>query len=323
MNLTQTTDVHIIGQGSIGALISVNAQHQGYHVQHYVKAPTYTESAGTKSASTGNANQPTPVTIQYLDQQTYSLPPGIVLNDQSRLTGVVIIPVKAYQVAQILAELKGRVAPEATIVLLHNGMGSIELANTLFEDHVIIAATTTLAGFKRDKVVTHTAWGETQLGIVSHHTLCPHQAIIDDVLPGVTWHDDIYPALYTKLAINCVINPLTAILNVPNGDLSASHLHDDMHAIIHEVVEAARMVHVELTPSDLFATVLKVIHDTRDNFSSMQQDIAHGRKTEIEHINGYIVNVGRRFELEMTRNETLLEQVLAMEEPANLTVDQL
>ena len=127
---------------------------------------------------------------------------------------------------------------------------------------------------------------ETNIGEVFVAT--EDQAIIDDVLPGVTWHDDIYPALYTKLAINCVINPLTAILNVPNGDLSASHLHDDMHAIIHEVVEAARMVHVELTPSDLFATVLKVIHDTRDNFSSMQQDIAHGRKTEIEHINGYI-----------------------------------
>lgn len=306
MSVNTASNIHIIGQGSIGALISVNAKLKGYPVHHYVK--------------TSSVHQPI-INVNWLDQKTYALPPGELLTEQPTLSGVVIIPVKAYQVAQVLTELSSRLAPDATLVLLHNGMGTIELAQRLFPQHCVIAATTTLAGFKQEQTVTHTAWGETQLGIVSEHNTCQHHGIIDDVLPSVTWHTDILPPLFTKLAINCVINPLTATLNVPNGDLSSARLLKDIHAIIDEVIQAAKTKHVNLIKTDVFATVLKVIHDTRENFSSMHQDIAYGRKTEIEHINGYIVNIGEECGLDVSRNRALLEEIRELEKPANSAVD--
>ena len=306
MSSNTDTDIHIIGQGSIGALISVNASLQGFRVKHYIKS---------------SALQHPPVNVRWLDEQTYHLTQGTRLSEQETLSGIVIIPVKAYQVAQVLAELAPRLACDATIVLLHNGMGSIELAQTLFPQHVIIAATTTLAGFKRDNIVTHTAWGETQAGIVSDHNTSLHHTIIDQVLPSVTWHADILPSLFTKLAVNCVINPLTALLNVPNGDLSSAHLHDDIHVIIDEVISVAQAKHVYLNVTEVIGTVFNVIHATRNNFSSMHQDIAHNRKTEIEHIKGYIVNVGHEFGFDVSRNQALLENILALKKPVNLSID--
>ena len=43
--------------------------------------------------------------------------------------------------------------------------------------------------------------------------------ILQTVLPDVAWHNNIRAELWRKLAVNCVINPLTAIWNCPNGEL--------------------------------------------------------------------------------------------------------
>ena len=213
-----TPAIHIIGQGVIGSLLASTARHLQFSVQQYIRDKPRCKDRQLDSAT---------ITVQSLSGQTTHLPQPDSLSTiklaHEPLSGLVIVPVKAYQVAQVLSQLQGNLAPDATLLLLHNGMGSIEVASRLFSTHVIIAGTTTLAGFREGAVVKHTAKGHTQLGIVkSTSALVPnpeHIALINQVIPDPTWHDDILIPLFTKLAINCVINPLTAIHDVKNGEL--------------------------------------------------------------------------------------------------------
>ena len=77
MSANTATDIHIIGQGSIGALLSVNALLQGFRVKHYIKS---------------SALQHPPVNVRWLDEQTYGLSQGTLLSEQETLSGIVIIP---------------------------------------------------------------------------------------------------------------------------------------------------------------------------------------------------------------------------------------
>ena len=73
---------------------------------------------------------------------------------------------------------------------------------------------------------------------------------------------------------------------------------------------------VLLDSASQFKQVLAVIFDTRENYSSMHQDIKHGRKSEIEQINGYVVTLGEANGIDVTGNKSLLQQILAIEKAA-------
>ena len=307
--------IHNIGQGVIGSLLASTARHLQFSVQQYIRDKPRCKDRQLDSAT---------ITVQSLSGQTTHLPQPDSLSTikltHEPLSGLVIVPVKAYQVTQVLSQLQGNLAPGATLLLLHNGMGSIEVASRLFSTHVIIAGTTTLAGFREGAVVKHTAKGHTQLGIVkSTSALVPnpeHIALINQVIPDPTWHDDILIPLFTKLAINCVINPLTGIHDVKNGELSSLGLLGIIKQIVEEVVAVAASQGVLLDSATQFNQVLAVIVDTRENYSSMHQDIKHGRKSEIEQINGYVVTLGEANGIDVTVNKSLLQQILAIEKAA-------
>ncbi|KAL3810013.1 hypothetical protein ACHAXA_006128 [Cyclostephanos tholiformis] len=120
--------------------------------------------------------------------------------------------------------------------------------------------------------------------------------------------------LWRKLAANCVINPLTAVHRIRNGDLldamtaGSSRLGDDdaiiirtiAMGILEEVSAVATMEMVRhpstvetLSVSSLEGYVMGVMSVTRDNVSSMLQDVEAGRSTEVRYLNGYVSTLGR------------------------------
>lgn len=124
--------------------------------------------------------------------------------------------------------------------------------------------------------------------------------------------------LWKKLAVNCVINPLTAIHNVKNGQLLASeHQGQDtkvIRRILEEISQVAILEMKELTEqeiqkeegdslsesmlsslsvSSLEEFVFKIMLDTSNNISSMLQDVRANRVTEVQFLNGYVVSLGK------------------------------
>ena len=129
--------------------------------------------------------------------------------------------------------------------------------------------------------------------------------------------------LWQKLAANCVINPLTAIYNCPNGELLMEpSVPEMMHDVLDELSHVAKQLVVtdhddddddddddKLSTQALTMFVRQVIHDTASNKSSMWQDVLHKRRTEVDHLNGYVVAKGRSLGLECPANEDLCDRI--------------
>ncbi|MFB6280633.1 MAG: ketopantoate reductase family protein [Haloferacaceae archaeon] len=101
--------------------------------------------------------------------------------------------------------------------------------------------------------------------------------------------DAIRERLWEKLAVNAAINPLTALTGTRNGAVAAAPLDGVAAAAAREVAAVARSRGIDLPDERAVAAVREVARATADNRSSMARDLAAGRRTEVDAINGYAV----------------------------------
>ena len=105
--------------------------------------------------------------------------------------------------------------------------------------------------------------------------------MLHQALPDVAWHNNIASANWRKLAVNCVINPLTALYGCRNGDLQ--RYPEQIETLCREVASVMAMEGYHTSCEGLMQYVMDVIHSTADNVSSMLQDIRSQRHTEIDY----------------------------------------
>jgi len=130
--------------------------------------------------------------------------------------------------------------------------------------------------------------------------------------------------LWHKLAANCLLNPLTAIWDATNGELSKLHPESFVSMrkqIVKEVSSVAIACQQKfgeesprcsalLTPQAFDDFVESVINANGKNTSSLHRDVQHGQPTEVENLNGYIVRKGQEIGIPTPANEELLQKVL-------------
>jgi 2-dehydropantoate 2-reductase len=112
--------------------------------------------------------------------------------------------------------------------------------------------------------------------------------------------------LWKKLAVNCVINPLSAIHGCVNGDIvRLTGFHDHYYpALLNELANvyvqtckhsnssSPPSLDVESVKDEFRKAVDDVVRDTARNRSSMLQDVVAGRSTEVDYLSGYVVRTG-------------------------------
>ncbi|ORY02446.1 ketopantoate reductase PanE/ApbA C terminal-domain-containing protein [Clohesyomyces aquaticus] len=113
---------------------------------------------------------------------------------------------------------------------------------------------------------------------------------------------DLLQMQLEKLAVNCIINPLTVMLDARNGSILYNYhltrvlrlLLSEISLVVRSLPELQYIPNVEqrFDPGRLETIVVGVANKTRDNISSMLADVRAGRRTEIEYINGWVVGKG-------------------------------
>ena len=133
-------------------------------------------------------------------------------------------------------------------------------------------------------------------------------------MPPVKTHLSIQQPLLLKLAINCVINPLTALNQCQNGKLQAIEFQSQIDLIIKELQQVIPLLEPTWTHTaeTLKESIMRVVIATADNYSSMAQDVKFKRETEIDFINGYIVREGQKLGFEMIENKKLWNSINAL-----------
>ncbi|GAG22144.1 unnamed protein product, partial [marine sediment metagenome] len=135
---------------------------------------------------------------------------------------------------------------------------------------------------------------------------------------------DINNLIWNKLIVNVGINALTAITRLKNGELlNYQGTKDIMSGAVKEAIQVARAVNVKLSYKDSMSKVEAVCRATKDNISSMLQDVLRGKKTEIDFINGAIVKLGKKYQIPTTINDFLTKLVKVIESSFNLQVGGL
>jgi 2-dehydropantoate 2-reductase len=136
--------------------------------------------------------------------------------------------------------------------------------------------------------------------------------LLNKALPPVALSNKILHALWSKLAVNAVINPLTALNNVPNLAICNENYSEQIHDICQEFVAVARACGEHFDLSEVKDKVIQVAKATGSNFSSMHQDVQYKRETEIDAINGYIVSMAKKKGISVPTNTLLVERVKAL-----------
>jgi len=232
---------------------------------------------------------------------------------------IILLCLKSFQISFALKNMSDLLKKNASIVLAHNGMGTLnELPQEIENTHSIYALLTTHGCLRSSPlVITHTGIGETDIGLLSGVSIIEQQQsltqLLNLALPKVKYHQDIQHKQWIKLAINCVINPLTAINNIENGQINKVEYTQDIHSLLEEVISVANAEGVQLYLDELKQTVKNVAQATAANSSSMRCDVIENRKSEIDYINGYIHRLGKEHNVATPKNTKMWQIVKNLE----------
>lgn len=222
-----------------------------------------------------------------------------------------LVTTKAYDVTGAVASVSHRLDHDSEVLLLANGIG---FARELTERHPhlnLYFGTTTEGAYRiGPQHLRHAGHGSTRIGQPGRRVPPAWFATWRDAIPHCTWDPQIEDALWLKLAINCAINPLTAIHRCPNGDLQrAPALAATVARLCAEIEAVSRAAGRTAAVTGLRHAVAEVIRNTADNRSSMLQDALAGRRTEIDYITGHLVAVAEQYGVEVPHNRELLARV--------------
>ena len=300
---------YVLGMGSVGTLWACRLARAGLPVRLLLRDATrlgrYQQGPGLRLVE-GSVE-----TAFTLPAETPDTPGPI-----QRL----LVACKAYDAEAAVASVRHRLSAGAQVVLLQNGLGSQQaVASLLPGAEVIFASTTEGAWARPDGAVVFAGRGFTWLG-TPQRSAAP--AWLDDLTRAAIphqWTTDILMRLWRKLAINCAINPLTVLEQCSNGGLRVHRgtlvdVCQELEVLLHAVGQPDAAL-------DLAEDVDRVIEATAENYSSMYQDVAAGRRTEVHYLIGYACDQARQAGAQVPALDALHEALLAKLRSQGLPTD--
>ena len=224
---------------------------------------------------------------------------------------LLLVTTKAHDLAEAIKGVRGLLASDTTVLVLQNGLGNEAIAGDLIDQRVTLVRGLASSGveFLRPGKIEVKLAGETVLSrtpaglrIKRLFDSCGLETRLTDRMDYEIWR---------KLALNCVINPLTALFMVPNKEIAADSLEGVRRGVVDECLRVAREEGVELDPA--LADEVTEAAASYSNLSSMCQDVIRGRRTEIDFLNGRISELGRQHGIPTPVNDVLSALIRFME----------
>ena len=241
-------------------------------------------------------------------------------SDSSKVGPVdlIIIFVKSYDTEKAAKDALSMARDDTVFLTLQNGLKNIEKIEKVVERHQILRGITaqgsTLLGPGK---IYHAGRGPTEIGELdntSTERLKRIAEVFNDAGIPTEISLNIRGALWTKVLVNVGINPLTALTGLKNGELlEHPEIREVMKMAVEEAALVAQNLGIELDSQKPVEKVYEVAKATGPNRSSMLQDIDRGRRTEIDALNGAIVELGRQINIDTPVNQTLAAAVKGLE----------
>lgn len=299
-------NITIIGAGAMGSLFGYLLTLSGRQVmlintwQEHVDA---INSNGLKVESNGKTNK-------------INIKASTNIHDAKK-SDLVIIFVKSPHTQKAAIQSLKCLSTNGMILTLQNGMGNADKISKIVNPDKVIAGTTSHgATILEPGLIRHAGTGPTIIGMWSKkkskllenikNMFC--SAGIDTAI-----EDNIHLIIWKKLIINAGINAITALTGIKNAAIvDLPPTGELVRSVVQESCEIALAYNVHL-PDDMIDQVFKVAKATGPNRSSMGQDVDHKKQTEIDAINGAIVNMANKKGIAVPVNQTLTALIKTMQ----------
>jgi 2-dehydropantoate 2-reductase len=231
---------------------------------------------------------------------------------------VLFLFVRATDTMRALRPFVGNLDPSCVIVSLQNGISSEDAVKAALGGHValVVGATTESALTTGPGAATPVGTGTTIVGPAgASPDVCARIArLLADGGMAVSVAYDIRPHLWGKLIANAAINPVATLLDRPNGIVLADpNAGEIARSLAQEAATVASAMRIALPFNDPWSYVRSIVEQTAGLRNSMLADLAAGKKTENDHINGAVVSAGRRAAVPTPYNETMFRLIRARE----------
>ena len=239
-----------------------------------------------------------------------------------RDAGLVLFCVKSTDTGEAARAIARHLAPDAVVLSLQNGVDNVERMRLHIGQRIIPAVVYVAAAIPAPGCVRHSGRGDLIIGELAQ---TPGKGALrqplEDIVAlfakaGVAVHisDNVEGELWAKLVTNCAYNAISALTRSNYGRLLAMpYTREIMRDVVEEIETVAKAKGVRI-PIDLEA-VYRLADAMPAATSSTAQDIARGKRTEIDHLNGYIAREGQRLGVPAPVNRTLHALVKLLEAP--------
>ncbi|MDP9914231.1 2-dehydropantoate 2-reductase [Variovorax boronicumulans] len=225
---------------------------------------------------------------------------------------LVLFCVKSTDTESAAAQIGPHLAPGALVLTLQNGVDNDARVRAALPSHDVAAA------------VVYVATEMAGPGHVKHHgrgelVIAPSprsdevaQALIAAGVPTQI-SDNVRGALWAKLVLNCAYNALSAVSQLPYGELvQGTGVTDVIRDVVAECLAVAKAEGVVI-PGDVDAAVRGIAQSMPSQYSSTAQDLARGKRSEIDHLNGLVVRRGEALGVPTPANRVLFVMVKLLE----------
>jgi len=299
MDNNQSESITIIGTGAMACLFGALFSSAGIHVQ----------MLGSWVSAIETINK-TGITFIDTSGKT-TIAPAKASNNYKHFSKIklALVLVKSWQTETVASRLKQILDDDGLCVTLQNGFRNAEiLSDALGKQRVLRGFTTYGATLISPGKIRFGGEGQVileQTPRVSDFLKLLHKATIPYIIP-----EDFTAAFWEKIIVNATINPLTAIWRVTNGEITQMSIAKSIiPAIIEEILDVAEVMNVNISSSfdELIQAVFTIAKNTSSNQSSMLQDIERCSPTEIDFINGSIVDYGNQHYVITPINEAIVK----------------
>lgn len=252
-----------------------------------------------------------------------------VIEELHRLppTDIALILVKSHQTSRAAQQAAAVLRPDGLAVTLQNGLGNLEiLAEAVGLQRAALGITAQGATVTAPGQLRHAGAGPTYLAgtAAQQPQLLQLAELFNRAGLETSLAENSDSLVWGKLAINAGINPLTALLGIPNGALvEDDSLRRVMAAAATEVARVAAAQGINLPYVDAAQRTADVSRATAANRSSMLQDISRHAPTEIDAISGAVVRLGQKLGVPTPVNQLLLNLIKSKEQGLNLNLNAL
>jgi 2-dehydropantoate 2-reductase len=231
--------------------------------------------------------------------------------------GVVLFCVKTTDTASAAKSLAEFISPATVVVSMQNGVNNFEEIRAAAGIAALPAVVYVAAAMSPPGHVKHLGRGDLVVGPGNARTERIAKLFVRAKVP-CRISENIEGELWTKLIWNCALNAISALGRVTYGEIFASaDARRIIATLVEEVLAVARAKGIQLPgledPKAALAGALKIAEQMSGTRSSTAQDMARGKRTEIDSLNGYVARLGQQLGVATPVNHALYTLVKLQE----------